>query len=218
MFSLLKTEDMRECLFEKVKGAYMSTVNDCAEILFKEFYLDTDNTTVRRATNGWRGRWKVGDKVEGYKLCSHGYVGIHIPRTRTSVNLTHLILLLRGIEIPEGMVSDHIDGDIYNNSPENLRIIPQSLNCKNRIQHRNNTTGYTGITWSKAANQYMVRLTIQGNRKYLGCRPTLEDAVELRDSYNIQRTLDGYTARHGLEGVTTIPKGSTSKRMEAHSN
>ncbi len=192
----------------------MNTVAKYKDTLLEEFYLDTDGLTVRRATEGWQGKWQKGDKVTGFKLCSYGYVGVHIPRTRATVNLTHLILLLRGIEIPTGMVVDHLDGDNLNNSAENLRIVEQKVNCKNRKQHRNNTSGHNGITWNKATNTYTVRLYLDGTRKYLGQRETLTEAIELRNSYSEQRKQDGYTSRHGLEGVTTIPKGSTLKRVE----
>jgi len=187
----------------------MRTVEKYKEVLLKEFYLDDDGITVRRAKDGWRGKWQKDDEVVGYKLCSHGYLGVHIPRTRTTINLTHLILLLRGIEVPEGMVVDHIDGNTLNNSQGNLRIVAQKVNCRNRKQNRNNTTGHNGITWNKASNAFLVRLYIKGVRKYLGQRKTLTAALKLRDSYLKARKQDGYTSRHGLEGVTTIPSGST---------
>ena len=187
----------------------MSTVKMYKDVLLEEFYLDTDNSTVRRAKDGWGNRWKKGDEVKGYQLCSYGYYGVHIPRTRTTVNLTHLILLLRGVEIPDDMVVDHIDGNSLNNSSDNLRIVEQKINARNRKKHTNNTTGYNGITWNKASNSDMVRLALDGKRKYLGQRNTLEEAIKLRDSYDYQRTQNGFTSRHGLEGVTTIPSGST---------
>ena len=198
-----------QCLFELEKVIGMSTVQKYKDVLLNEFYLDTDDTTVRRAVDGWRGKWKQDDAVVGFKLCKHGYKGVHIPRTRTTVNLTHLILLLRGIEIPEGMVSDHLDGDTENNAPGNLRIVAQKTNCRNRKQNRNNTTGHNGITWNKASDAYMVRLYLNGTRQYLGQRKSLTDALVLRDSYLELRKQDGYTSRHGFEGATTIPQGST---------
>lgn len=187
----------------------MLTVNKYKDVLLEEFYLDIDGITVRRAKDGWRGKWKQDDKVIGYKLCSYGYKAVHIPRTRTSINLSHLILLLRGIKIPEGMIVDHIDGNSENNSSSNLRIVEQKMNCRNRIQHINNTSGHNGITWNKASDSYLVRLTIKGTRQYLGQRKSLTEALKLRDSYLEQRKEDGYTSRHGFDGATTIPKGST---------
>ena len=198
-----------QCLFKLVKGTDMLTVNKYKDVLLDEFYLDNDGTTVRRTKDGWRGKWKQDDEVIGYRLCTHGYKGVHIPRTRTTVNLTHLILLLRGISIPEGMVTDHLDGNTENNSPDNVRLVDQKTNCKNRKQNRNNTTGHNGITWNKASEAYLVRLCLKGKRHYLGQRKCLTEALKLRDSYIEQRKADGYTSRHGLEGATTIPQGST---------
>lgn len=183
----------------------MSILNKHKDILLKEFYLDEDGSTVRRAKDGWRDKWKKDDVVVGYKLCSYGYLGVHVPKANTTVNLTHLILLLRGIEIPNGMVVDHIDGNTINNSPENLRITTQALNCRNRKMHCNNTIGYTGITFNKASNSYLVRLTVDKKRIYLGHCFTLEDALVLRNTYLDKRKQDGYTSRHGLEASTTIP-------------
>ena len=174
----------------------MLTVNKYREVLLKEFYLDSDGMTIRRATDGYKGKWKQHDAVSGYKLCKHGYVGIHIPSTRTSINKAHLITLLRGIDIPEGSVIDHIDGDSTNNSRDNIRIVSQQLNCRNAKARPNNSTGVNGITRDKYG-KFIVRLYIDGKRQYLGYRATLEEAIALKENYNPERTLDGYTARHG---------------------
>ena len=114
MMTLSFLQNKLKCLFQKEKVLSMSTVKMYKDVLLEEFYLDTDNSTVRRAKDGWGNRWKKGDEVKGYQLCSYGYYGVHIPRTRTTVNLTHLILLLRGVEIPDDMVVDHIDGNSLN--------------------------------------------------------------------------------------------------------
>lgn len=174
----------------------MLAVNKYKEILEKEFYLDNDDMTIRRATEGYRGRWKQHDIVSGYSLCSHGYQGIHIPRTRQTVNRSHLITMLRGITIPEGAVIDHIDGDNSNDVRTNLRVTTQSMNCKNSKARPNYSTKHNGITRNKYG-KFIVRLYLNGIRKYLGCRNSLEMAIALRDSYSSQREAEGYTLRHG---------------------
>lgn len=174
----------------------MLAVNKYREILEKEFYLDSDDMTIKRATDGYRGRWKQHDVVSGYTLCSHGYRGIHIPRTRQTVNRSHLITLLRGIHIPDDAVVDHIDGNNTNDARSNLRVTTQSVNCKNGKARPNRSTGHNGITKDKQG-KFIVRLYLNGKRKYLGYRNTLEDALLLRSEYDSQRAAEGYTARHG---------------------
>ena len=188
----------------------MSTVVEkYKDVLLKEFYLDTDKSTILRATNGWRNKWSIGDKVVGYKMSSYGHLGVHIPRTRATINQAELVLLLNGITLGNNEVIDHIDGDPTNNSLNNLRVTTQAINAKNGCKRSNNTSGYNGINWNKASNSYVVRLYIDGKREYLGQRTTLEEAISLRDSYNQARYNDGFTKRHGEERATTIPKGST---------
>lgn len=175
----------------------MLTVNKYKDILKEEFYLDSDDITIRRKKDGWRNKYKANDKVIPYKLHSLGYGGIHIPKTRMSILHTHLLCFLRGAVIPDNCVIDHINGDIHNNLRSNLRIVPQAINCRNSKMSKNNTSGYTGISWNKSSNCYIVRKYLKGVRVYGGSATTLEDAKKILDNLNIQAAKDGYTTRHG---------------------
>lgn len=208
--TLQHTQNILSCLFKLEKGIGMSVVVEkYSDVLLKEFYLGTDKSTVLRATNGWRNKWNIGDKVIGYRMNSYGHLGVHVPRTRATINQAELVLLLNGITLKDGEVIDHIDGNPTNNSLNNLRVTTQAINAKNGSIRSNNTSGYNGINWNNASSSYVVRLYIDGKRKYLGQRTTLEEAVTLRDSYNQVRYTNGFTERHGEERATTIPKGST---------
>lgn len=175
----------------------MLAVNKYKEILLEEFYLSSDDMTIRRNKNGYYGRFKKHDVVIPFKLCKYGYGGIHIPRTRTTVAYHQLLTLLRGIDIPDGSVIDHINGDINDNRRENLRVTVQAINCKNSKKSKNNTSGHTGISWNKAANRYIVRKYLKGKRQYGGSAPTLEEALVIMDNLNIKAYQEGYTERHG---------------------
>lgn len=179
------------------RGITMRTVNQHKDLLKEWFYLDSDGITVRRAKDGYRGRYKKGDIVQPYKLCSHGYGGVHVPTTRTTVPYHHLLMVLRGVEISDDLVVDHIDGNTYNNDNSNIRLTTQQMNCKNKRKRCDNTSGITGINKSKDCNSYIVRKQINGKRVYLGSRPTLEEAKKLLDSYDDKIRTDGYTERHG---------------------
>ena len=175
----------------------MLIVNKHKQVLLDSFYLDSDNITIRRKQNGYRGKYMKHDIVVPYKLCSFGYGGIHIPRTRTSVSLTHLLLLLRGVEIPDGSVVDHINGDSNDNSPDNLRITTQVINCRNQRKRKNNTTGITGVSWNAKAKGYNVRCGMNGKRVYLGLARTLDEAQKMLDQVTDKILESGYTRRHG---------------------
>lgn len=175
----------------------MKKVNQYKEQLLEWFYYNEEDGTVRRAKDGYRGRYKKDDVVIPFILCSHGYGGVHIPRTRATVPYHHLILTLRGLEIPDDKVTDHIDGNTNNNDISNIRITTQQINCKNKKRRNDSTTGITGITKSTDCSSYIVRKQIAGKRVYLGSRPTVEEAKKLLDSYKDIIRADGYTERHG---------------------
>lgn len=175
----------------------MLTVNKYKEKLLEEFYLDSDDVTVRRRKDGWRGSFKQHDTVEGYKMHKLGYLGVHIPRTRETIQMAHLVTLLRGIDIPEDFVVDHIDGNPTNNTRSNLRVISYALNSRNKCKHKNNTSGFTGISWNSKADCYIVRKYIDGVRKYGGSAKLLEEAVVLMEELNKLASDNGYTKRHG---------------------
>ena len=108
----------------------MLNVNKYRDILLSEFYLDADDITIRRAKDGWRNKYAKGDVVVPFKLCSYGYGGIHIPRTRATIPYHQLLTLLRGIDIPDGCVIDHVDGNSKNNDRANIRVTTQKINCR----------------------------------------------------------------------------------------
>jgi len=57
------------------------------DVLRESFYLDDDDITIRRKIDGYYGRYKKHDVVEGYyqNTPSGKYEIIHIPKTRTSI-------------------------------------------------------------------------------------------------------------------------------------
>ena len=168
----------------------MLPVNRFKKILLEQFYLDKDDITVRRKVDGYYGRFKKDDKVIFYKcLKRDGYLGVHIPGTRSTIHASHLLTLLRGFDIPEGSVVDHVDGNPRNNSRENLRVVTQAVNSRNQQKRSNNTSGITGVSWNESGNCWIVRKTLKGVRQYLGKANTLDEARKILQ--------DGYTERHG---------------------
>ncbi len=178
-----------------LKELGMLIVNKFKDTLLDYYYLDEDGVTVRYKQNGYYNRYKKGDIAVPFKMHKLGVLGLHVPKQRATVPLAHLILLLNGICIPDTHVVDHIDGNTNNNHISNLRVVTQTINCRNRRKPNKQTkTNENGITKSK--NSFIVRVRLNGVRHYIGSFKTLEEAVNARDQYSKQRELDGYTERH----------------------
>lgn len=81
--------------------------------------------------------------------------------------------------IPEGMLIDHVDGDVYNNRIENLRLATRTQNNANSRAKDINFTGYKGIT--KVGSRYRARITHNGKTLSLGVFDTAEEAKSAYD-------------------------------------
>lgn len=71
---------------------------------------------------------------------------------------------------------DHIDGNGLNNSISNLREASHSENLWNRPRPSNNSSGYKGVCWSKAAKKWQAQITCDKKVFYLGLFETAEGA------------------------------------------
>lgn len=80
---------------------------------------------------------------------------------------------------------DRINND-GNYEPGNLRWTTPHVQCANSRKHKNNKSGYTGVS------SYKKRWQVNINSKYIGYADTLKDAVSLRNNYIIVNKLSEY--------------------------
>lgn len=76
----------------------------------------------------------------------------------------HLVLILHGIEVPDGrkVVVDHSDQDPSNNKFSNLRIISKSGNALNSKTEIRNTSGHKGVSFVKRDGKWRAFIKIDG--------------------------------------------------------
>lgn len=89
---------------------------------------------------------------------------------------------------------DHINKNRADNRFCNLRESCFELNLKNKSKYTNNTSGETGIYWSKQHSRWRVQVSNKGVKKYGGLFINLADAVVARNS--LQREFS-YYEKHG---------------------
>lgn len=187
----------------------MLTVEKLKEVLFLD---ETD----------YKFYWRVAKKgiVKGMQAGSfdaHGYGQIVIDR---KVYKEHrLVWLYKNGSFPDGQI-DHLNHDRRDNRIENLRVVSNTENQKNKPIPRNNKTGYVGVSFSKSAKKYEAYITVNGKRKNLGLHETAAQAFEAREKANKEF---GFHENHGKGRGISKPKirrltGELLPHCSAYSN
>lgn len=81
---------------------------------------------------------------------------------------------------PKELEVDHINHNGLDNRKENLRIVTHHQNKFNNPIQLNNTSGVTGVSWSKTKNKWRAYITINDKQKSLGYYTEKEDAIKAR--------------------------------------
>jgi len=120
-----------------------------------EIYLNQGKTCkVDQEDFDWVVQWKWT-----YFQC--GYAGRKVDK-----KLIYLHRLIMGN--PAGKTIDHINGDTLDNRRENLRICTHAENLRNVKMHKNNTSGYRGVTWDKRYGKWASRIKYNYKNIHLG--------------------------------------------------
>ena len=94
-------------------------------------------------------------------------------------------------KVPDGMVVDHINGDIHDNRIENLRLATVAQNICNSKRSVANKTGLKGLSWD--ASRQVFRGAIRANYKQHAVRGSLLDVACWL--FRMRRELHGEFAR-----------------------
>ncbi|AUR87178.1 HNH endonuclease [Vibrio phage 1.097.O._10N.286.49.B3] len=68
-------------------------------------------------------------------------------------------------------------------SPSNCRWVSYSEQCINRKKFKNNTSGFTGVTFHAKLNKWRSVINYDKKRINIGCYDTPEDAAQARNDY-----------------------------------
>lgn len=121
------------------------------------------------------------DLVGKYNWCvRQGKWGPYAMRAKKIGGIKHYIYLHRFIMRPaDGLMVDHKNRDGLDNRRCNLRICTASQNNGNKTIQKNNTSGFKGVTWSKANRRWVAQIVVNKKNIYLGSSANAEIAAEL---------------------------------------
>ena len=114
------------------------------------------------------------EHISGFKWHhTNGYAARYIRRSgkKSSMPMHHEIM-----GIPKsGFVVDHINGNALDNRRNNLRIVSIRENVINQSLHKNNTSGFKGV--SKFDSRWRAYITPNRKQISLGIHKTKEEAA-----------------------------------------
>ena len=137
-------------------------------------------------------RTKIGQ--EAGTLTRQGYIQILYRKKHYQAH--RIVWELHNGDIPTNMQIDHINHIRHDNRIENLRLVSNSDNHKNRKLSPKNTSGITGVYWDKGVEKFKAQIQVDGNYKYLGHFDTIEDAKQARKQAEEHYR---FHANHGLD-------------------
>lgn len=134
-------------------------------------------------------RWRVNSRVPktleaGRKSSSSGYLDVQVHGRRYPVH--RIVMLMCYGFYGEGLDVDHINHIRNDNRLCNLRFVTRSENNKNQSLSSKNTSGVTGVSFSKARKKYVAQIEVNRENIYLGRFETLEEAAAARAEANVK--------------------------------
>jgi hypothetical protein len=119
-------------------------------------------------------------RVWNWRCDKDGYLHRYFYTQGTYKNIRlHRIILGRkvGRALDRWDLCDHINHNLQDNRRENLRVVTNAQNMRNRGRLPcNNTSGYRGVSFDKVRACWRADLEICGVHKYIGRYETKEEA------------------------------------------
>ncbi len=112
---------------------------------------------------------------------SRSFYTVRKVKRRKRKRATIIFLHKEIIDVPDGMVADHINHDSMDNRSANLRPATHSQNACHTKKYGVSCSKYKGLFWKKDSHKWVARIMFEGKRIYLGC---FENEIEAAKAYD----------------------------------
>lgn len=131
-----------------------------------------------------------------WHISSHGYAA----RTQYVSPSEGFPILMHRHVVGHTKITDHWDGNKVNNQFLNLRLATTSQNKMNAGPHRDNTSGFKGVSWHKQRSKWIVQICSNGKKVNGGL---FTDKILAAKRYDeLARKLHGVYAKLNFPEVT----------------
>lgn len=149
----------------------------------------------RDIENRWNNVWNArfaGKECNTVSSAGYFVVSLYINGNPYLYTVHRIIFLMHHGYMP--VETDHIDGNRVNNNIENLRNVSRQENRRNMKLAKNNSSGFTGVTFKPRSKIWEAYIGVNGKLTYLGSYKDKQEAIDARKKANIEH---GYHANHG---------------------
>lgn len=159
------------------------------EELNNYFYLDFELSNGIRWKIRNSRKLKIGCPAGGKN--GNGYYMTQVNGVRI---LNHRIIysIHNNYELSNNEIVDHIDRNIHNNNPNNLRLSNKILNGRNKIKVKNCYSEYKGVSYNKRKNKWTSSMKINGVAIWLGYHDSEVEAALAYNNYIQREKLECY--------------------------
>ncbi len=141
-------------------------------------------------------RWKISkycaknDSSSGYKH----HTGYYYVKCNYITCSNHRIIfsIYHNINLTSEQIVDHIDRCKENNNPNNLRIVTDIENNRNRTKRKKTSSRFRGVDFQKSTNKYRARIHINGTSVMIGSYSTELEAAKAYNDYIISHNLSHF--------------------------
>ena len=145
--------------------------------------------------------------------------GLKIMRTGRIIESAEVSYYLHrevmGIRRGDNRVVTHLDGDFLNNQRDNLRVVDRTQLPRRKRSQDHKSSRYTGISPPKDA--WIVRITSDGQRHYLGRFPLHEEELAASVYDEVARILHGARAALNFPDADIANRAATQAIMRKRS-
>lgn len=116
--------------------------------------------------------------VEGYNWTAFSAPKTFYARRQAKVDGVEKTLWLHRViaGTPDGLFTDHMNGDGLDNRRCNLRLASKVENGMNAKRGDRNSSGFKGVSWHKPARKWQARISVNRKQLHLGLYLSAEDA------------------------------------------